>query len=293
MITAERAWRIVHVVGWVLVASGLLVALFIPYQLFYTNHLQTLAQNAARTQLPLPPATDVKVTAGPLVPLAPQPEPVTGSWLGRLTIARIHLSQMIIEGVDEGNLRQGPGHYPDTAQLGTSGNAVVAGHRTTWGEPFRYLDRLLVYDPIEILTPTSRIEYRVVRTLTVAANDLSVLDPSATGVLTMVTCTPPYTTTNRLIVVSRLVSVTGIKSPATSPKHHQPQPLPVSTLGRAHSRTPVVLYGALLLLAAVTSLRLHSAHRRRVIYWLLTLSIIGIIIWNLFEAVAYVLPAGY
>ena len=293
MITAERAWKIVHVVGWVLVASGLLVALFIPYQLFYTNHLQTLAQNVARSQLPLPPATDVKVTSGPLVPLAPQPEPVAGSWLGSLNIARIHLSQMIIEGVDEGDLRQGPGHYPDTAQLGTSGNAEVAGHRTTWGEPFRYLDHLLVNDPIEILTPTSRIEYRVVRTLTVAATDLSVLNPSETGVLTMVTCTPPYTTTNRLIVVSRLVSVTGISSPATSPEHHQPQPLPVSTLGRAHSRTPVVLYGALLLLAAVTSLRLHSAHRRRVLYWLLTLSIIGIIIWNLFEAVAYVLPAGY
>ena len=102
MITAERAWKIVHVVGWVLVASGLLVALFIPYQLFYTNHLQTLAQNVARSQLPLPPATDVKVTSGPLVPLAPQPEPVAGSWLGSLNIARIHLSQMIIEGVDEG-----------------------------------------------------------------------------------------------------------------------------------------------------------------------------------------------
>jgi len=293
VITAERAWKIVQVVGWVLVASGLLVALFIPYQLFYTNHLQTLAQNVARSQLPLPPATDVKVTAGPLVPLAPQSEPVAGSWLGSLTIARIHLSQMIIEGVDEGDLRQGPGHYPDTAQLGTSGNAVVAGHRTTWGEPFRHLDHLLVNDPIEILTPTSRIQYRVVRTRTVAATDLSVLNPSETGVLTMVTCTPPYATTNRLIVVSRLVSVTSIKPPATSPGHHQPQSLPVATLGPAHSRTPVVLYGTLLVLVVVTSLRLHSAHRRRAIYWLLTLSITGLIIWNLFEVVAYVLPAGY
>ena len=290
---ADWGWKIIHVVGWALVASGLLVALFIPYQLFYTNHLQAVAQETARTQLPLPPVTDLKVTTGPLVPLASQPEPLAGSWLGRLTIPRIHLAQMIIEGVDEGDLRQGPGHYPDTAQLGTSGNVVVAGHRTTWGEPFRHLDRLVVNDPVDILTPTSRIEYRVVRTLTVAANDLSVLNPSATGVLTMVTCTPPYTTTNRLIVVSRLVSVTGIRSPATSPTHHQSQPLPVSTLSRAHSRTPVVLYGALLLLAAVTGLRLHSAHRRRVLYWLLTLSITGFIIWNLFEAVAYVLPAGY
>ena len=48
----------------------------------------------------------------------------------------------MLEGTNTGDLREGPGHWPETPFPGQGGNFVVSGHRTTYGAPFRKLDKL-------------------------------------------------------------------------------------------------------------------------------------------------------
>ena len=61
---------------------------------------------------------------------------------GRSLIPSIGVSEYVVEGTDADNLRKGPGHYPDTPLPGQQGTSAIAGHRTTYGAPFRKLDEL-------------------------------------------------------------------------------------------------------------------------------------------------------
>ena len=67
-------------------------------------------------------------------------EPLRGDALGKLLIPSIGVSEYVVEGTDADNLRKGPGHYPDTPLPGQRGTVAIAGHRTTYGAPFRKLD---------------------------------------------------------------------------------------------------------------------------------------------------------
>ena len=74
-----------------------------------------------------------------------------------------------MEGTGTGDLRRGPGHYPDTPLPGARGTVAVAGHRTTYGAPFRRLDELDRGDRVEMVMPYGRFRYRVERTRIVPA----------------------------------------------------------------------------------------------------------------------------
>jgi len=207
--------------GKLLIGLGILTALFIPYELVYTNHLEAVTQTQAKTQIEkvlpksIPDIYTTKLPTGPAVPVPSQPQPPLNSWIGLIQIPKINLSMTIIQGTDSPQLRMGPGHYINTAMLGSNGNAAIAGHRTTWGRPFRYLNNLVVNDPIIVTTTQGRFLYRVINTHVVQPSDLSVLAPSATPILTLTTCNPPYSAVTRLVVVARLVAV---DRPKTVPK---------------------------------------------------------------------------
>src|SRR6185503_20046040 len=87
-----------------------------------------------------------------------------GDAVGRLRIDRIGLASVVIEGTDADNLRRGPGHYPATPFPGQRGTVGIAGHRTTYGAPFRKLDGVKRRDRITLTTPYGRFAYRVERT---------------------------------------------------------------------------------------------------------------------------------
>ena len=67
-----------------------------------------------------------------------------------------------------GDLRAGPGHFADTPLPGRRGTVAIAGHRTTYGAPFRRLDALRRGDPITMTMPYGRFVYRVSETIIVA-----------------------------------------------------------------------------------------------------------------------------
>ncbi len=223
-------WRMLNRTGKFLVGLGILTGLFIPYELVYTNHLESVTQAGARKEIvnvlpkTIPNIYTTKLPVGPAVPVPSQPQPSVNSWIGLLQIPKIDLSMTIVQGTDTPELRLGPGHYVNTATLGSVGNAAIAGHRTTWGRPFRYLDHLVVNDPIIVTTTQGRFLYRVINKEVVAPSDLSVLNPSSTPILTLTTCNPPYSAVTRLVIVARLVAVdlpqsvpTGHGVPAINP----------------------------------------------------------------------------
>jgi sortase A len=127
-----------------------------------------------------------------------------GDPLGRIHIPEVDLSKVIVEGTDGGSLRKGPGHYPETPLPGIRGTVAIAGHRTTYGAPFRDLDKLEVGDTIDVEMPYGHFIYRVERE--------QIVDPSATWVtrrvghdrLVLTACHPKYSAAQRIVIFARL-----------------------------------------------------------------------------------------
>jgi sortase A len=108
---------------------------------------------------------------------------------------------VVVEGTGASALRAGAGHYPNTPLPGEEGNVAVAGHRTTYGKPFANLDRLAVGDQIVLETPIGRHVYRVSRPPFVVANsDFTVISQTPGHTLTLTTCHPKGSASQRLVV---------------------------------------------------------------------------------------------
>jgi sortase A len=127
-----------------------------------------------------------------------------GDAVGRIRIPEIGLSTVVVEGTDGGSLRRGPGHYPETPLPGVRGTVAVAGHRTTYGAPFRDLDKLERRDEIAIEMPYGRFVYRVQQS--------QIVEPTATEVtrrvgydrLVLTACHPKYSAAQRIVIFARL-----------------------------------------------------------------------------------------
>ena len=137
-----------------------------------------------------------KLLSPPKIP----PASATSGLIGRIEIARLGLSVMIIEGDDGKTLRRAAGHVPGTALPGQNGNVGVTAHRDTF---FRPLRNIQMDDVITLTTLQGVYHYRVVSTKVVSPQDVEVLESAGGAVLTLVTCHPFYfvgAAPNRFIV---------------------------------------------------------------------------------------------
>lgn len=138
---------------------------------------------------------------------------VEGAALTRIRIPRLKVNAIVVEGVSADALRAGAGHLPRSALPGDpTGNVVIAGHRTGFKGFFRYNNRLRTGDVIELTTPFGVYTYSVMPPFDGHRNpwvtvptDLSVTHPTPEASVTLVTCDPPGSSKNRLIVRARLV----------------------------------------------------------------------------------------
>jgi len=129
----------------------------------------------------------------------------TGDAIGRLSAAGMDLDTIAVQGTDTASLEKGPGHFPETPFPGEGSTVGIAGHRTTYGAPFRNADSMERGDRIVLEMPYATIVYRVQKT--------SIVDPSSVGVvegvgyerLVLTTCHPLYSAEERLIVFARAV----------------------------------------------------------------------------------------
>ena len=177
--------RLLGGVGRFFITTGLVVLLFVGYQLWGTGLQEASAQNSlgddfdslleeASLETPINPTTttvaSVETTEAPAttttttttIPAAGGTIPVDdealaealfregGEAVARIEIPDIEVSKVVVEGVQVEDLRNGPGHYRATVFPGQEGNAGIAGHRTTYGAPFNRIDELLPLSLIHI-----------------------------------------------------------------------------------------------------------------------------------------------
>lgn len=206
------AVRILRNTGTVFIVVGLVILYFVVYELFGTS-LQTKAhQNALRSQF-VELLNDPRLHNTPTPTVSPSAKPAakrTVNGIAEIVIPKIHVDAIVVEGVTLYDLAYGPGHYPDSATIGAQGTSAIAGHRTGWGSPFIRLDELDAGDEIVIKTPRATYTYRITRgNVVVRPSDYWVVagDPQskAKTKLTLTTCTPKYTSRNRLIVWADLI----------------------------------------------------------------------------------------
>jgi LPXTG-site transpeptidase (sortase) family protein len=147
------------------------------------------------------PAGRRPVSAAPAVP-----RPAVGHAAAQLHIPRLGLTTIVVRGTTGAALQRGPGIYDDLPWPGRGRVAAIAGHRTTWGAPFRHLDRLRRGDGIELRLPGRTLRYRVTGSRIVEPHDRSVLTPSgARATLVLTACDPPGSASRRLAVRSSLI----------------------------------------------------------------------------------------
>ena len=233
-------WRwIVGGFGRILITLGLLMFAFVAYQLWGTGIQTAQAQRTltrafeealGTTQPPTTtvppsttetPATDVPTTdvTAPIDTTAPttttppvvavaMPIPALEKAVARLEIPRMGLNRIVVEGATASALTKGPGHFPETPLPGQLGNAAIAGHRTTHLHPFLDIDKLQPGDQIFVTTFNGRYVYEVTGTEIVAPTDYADVIPTTDvtkATLTLVSCTPRYSATNRIVVHADLV----------------------------------------------------------------------------------------
>ena len=128
-----------------------------------------------------------------------------GDAVGKILIDRIGLSSVVVEGTNAGDLRKGPGHYPGTPLPGQRGTVAIAGHRTTYGAPFRKIDKVKPGDEVTVVMPYGRFTYKVERTRIVAPTAVWVTQRVSYDRLILSACHPLYSAAKRIVVFARLI----------------------------------------------------------------------------------------
>ena len=235
--------KILSSVGRTLIGAGVLVLLFVVYQLWGTNIHEAQAQKALSTQFAtavdgldgdaqkalaeLKASINATTTEAPKSDttdstsgsVAPPPTvfrtvpaniydlvyPKEGEPLAVIKIPKIGLDHVVVEGTNIEDLKKGPGHYLETPLPGQKGNAAIAGHRTTFGAPFSDLDRLEPGDEIRVETVLGTAVYKVNKApFIVQPTQVEVVDNYGDNRLTLTACHPKLSAAQRIVVTATL-----------------------------------------------------------------------------------------
>lgn len=126
-----------------------------------------------------------------------------------LRIPALGLEETLWQGMSLTAINRGPSHWPGTALPGQLGNAVIAGHRTTYGAPFRHLDLLSPGDRVEFDLDARTVVYAVTGTEIVDEYALHIADQSAAHTATLFACHPPGSADFRIVVHLELLDDHG------------------------------------------------------------------------------------
>lgn len=208
----------VGVIGELLLTAGVLVLLFVGWQVWWTDVTAEGAQSRVVTQLErdfsrasVTPTDEARSRNG-------ASEGAGAGDGGAFAILRIprfgpDYARPVYTGTDPATLKKGVGHYTGAATAGAVGNFALAGHRTTYGRPFSDIDRLATGDRIVVETAQEDYVYSVTSSRIVDPSQTAVIAPVPGQVgevptearLTLTTCHPRYSAQQRYIVHAELV----------------------------------------------------------------------------------------
>ncbi len=285
-------YRVLGGIGRALITAGTILLLFVAYQLWGTGIHTRAAQNdleadfgalldqveTARGELQT--TTTTTVAPGQTGPgyaelLGVDPEDLEGVWppppgdgAGKINIPAIGTDWFYVEDVDLVYLRDGPGHFPTTSWPGQSGNAAIAGHRTTYDQPFHDIGELTPGDEIIVTTLQGEFTYEVASRAELAETmpfdepppdeagaghfiinpgDTWILDDYDDDRITLMACHPKYSAAQRIVVVGMLEdtpAATTAPSAAVDDIEDPAELLDTDLLGNdPTARIPAALWG--------------------------------------------------
>jgi sortase A len=198
----NRRGRLLRIAGYSLILIALALGAYVWWTLWGTGFETRAAQNDLRPVFEDSVATRTVQEA----PAAETVVKVPGKAIAILTIPKIDVDYVVVEGTDTESLKKGPGHYSQTSYpWEDAGTVGIAGHRTTYGAPFWSLDELREGDEIVLATEFGLFEYRVTRSKIIEPSDGSVLRDTKRPTLVLTTCTPRFSAAQRLIVFAHRV----------------------------------------------------------------------------------------
>lgn len=302
--------RILNALGRIFIAAGILVFLFVGYQVWGTgitearnqNRLKAEAGREFATNVTLPPAGE---KGPPITTPAPPPAP-QGEAVAVIKIPKINIEKAIVEGTSVTDLKKAPGHYLNTPLPGQPGNSAIAGHRTTYGAPFGDLGELVPGDEIQVTTRQGSFRYIVSEQKIVEPTAVEVLAPTGDNRLTLTTCHPKYSAAKRMIVTALLDTNPAPAAPATTTTlPPQPNPQPTTTIasnpaahlsgadlsGTSTDKLPAVMWG---IATAVIAMLTWVASKvwRRFLSYAIGAPFFFIFLFVFFENVSRLLPAN-
>ncbi len=239
-----RVRKVVRGIGWTAIGLGLFLLGFVVHQLYITTYFaqqnnETLKVEAAEyfeqveiTEVEYVPPVVPEIgdtttgtdgggggddtpggpdTPTPTVPrtllVEEIPEPGEPFAIIRIpSIERLKDGWTVVQGVTRADLKNGVGHMPSTPLPGQPGNAVLPGHRTTYGAPFHELDELEIGDIIEVETAIGVNVYEVRESIIVSPTEIWVTNPRPGSWITLSTCNPKFSSRERLIIFAELVA---------------------------------------------------------------------------------------
>ena len=208
--------RLRRVAGWsgeVLVTVGVLLLLLAAWQLWWTDVV------ADRAQVQIVQTLEREFARGTPSPVGDDGIPAAIGRDGAFAVVRVprfgdDYVRPVLEGTERPMLALGVGHYVGTAGPGQVGNFALAGHRTTYGRPFHDVDKLVDGDRVVVETAAEVHVYEVTSREIVRPGDVEVIAPvpgepgdaPTQALLTMTSCHPKYSATERFVVHGRLVA---------------------------------------------------------------------------------------
>ncbi|MFD5718326.1 class E sortase [Streptomyces sp. NPDC127036] len=237
---------VVRTISELCITVGSVIVLFVVYVLFWTgvkadsamdHQIDVLQKQWSKGAVTPKPASTGDPSASPapsgstgssgaqggaVTPKEPGPYQYGGPF-AVMYIPRLGFTwnKPVLEGTATDVLKKGLGHYRGTAQLGQEGNFSVAGHRRTYGDPFKDFPRLRRGDAVVLTDGTTWFTYRIDKgPYKTVPSDIEVIDPvpRKSGYtrpgryLTLTTCDPEWGHSHRLIVWAHLDSTQPVEA---------------------------------------------------------------------------------
>lgn len=250
---ARRRVSVVGVIGEIFISAGVVVLLFLGWELWFNDIVVGEQMNQKGDQLSQEWSGGFVEPAKPEVERPDPGEPVVsaepadiGTTFATMIVPRFGsgYNKPIAQGVTLEDVLNpiGIGHYPGTAMPGQVGNAAFAAHRTTWGAPFGPIADLRLGDSIYIETEAGWYQYKFRSLEYVLPTGVGVIDPvpqlagvdPTLRILTMTSCNPKLSAAERIVAYSvyetwypraggmpeEIAEMTGATSNATADAGH-------------------------------------------------------------------------
>jgi sortase A len=313
--------RTIAAIGRALVTIGLLILLFVTYELWgtgiFTARAQTRLKHQFQQQLEKVHADNPVITTPTTKPqkdgkprrtttttttIDPRllVAPAEGGGEGVIQIPKIGVNWAFVEGVQLSDLAKGPGHYPGTPLPGQIGNAAIAGHRTTHGAPFFRVNELAPGDKINIQTLAGKYTYVVYKQpFAVKPTAYYVVANTKSAQLTLTSCNPRYSAAERIVIKAKLLRTASDKphKPPTRIHGHpipppKPEQLSTALKGQANSKAPALLWG---FFVAIVGVLWWWAFRRwrHPLTWVIGVVPFLVVLFPFYVYLERALPNGY